>query len=289
MLKSLAELIQEVEPNLRFSLFEIGSRMMRSQPEPFYEILDFFPGSKIFGFEVERELCAQMNEQARDGVVFHPCALGEREEERSFYVTQAPMCSSLYEPNPAYIDLYNNIHYASLKQEIKVRTTSLDYFSDENSVHFIDFIKIDIQGAELDVFRGGIKSLSKCLFIVTEVGFVDLYKNQPLFGDVSGFLRSQGLMFHKFLNIGWRSLKPILLNNDINHGSQMLWADAIFCRDINFLNELSSQQLLKLSVLSFLNASPDLTYFCLSLFDKRTNTDLAGRFLSINSRSSGQD
>jgi FkbM family methyltransferase len=283
MLKSLARMIQEVNPALTFSLFEIGSRAVTSHPEPFYEILDLFPGSRAFGFEIESELCDKMNSQAKDGLFYFPYALGEREEDRTFYITQAPMCSSLYEPNEACLGLYNNMHYASLKDKIKIRTISLDYFVSKNSIDSIDFIKIDIQGAELDVFRGGVNSLSKCLYVVTEVGFVHLYKKQPLFDEVSSFLCSQGFMFHKFLNIGWRSLKPIVLNNDINSGSQMLWADAVFYRNPSTLEKFSSEQLLKLSVLSCINSSPDLTYFCLRLFDNRESTDLARQFLSINS------
>ena len=35
--------------------------------------------------------------------------------------------------------------------------------------------------------------------IVSEVEFVEQYINQPLFGDVSSFLKKQDFMLHKFL------------------------------------------------------------------------------------------
>ena len=51
--------------------------------------------------------------------------------------------------------------------------------------------------------------------IVSEVEFVEHYKNQPLFGDVSDFL-NKNFMFHKFLGLSGRALKPVVLKNDEN-------------------------------------------------------------------------
>ena len=41
----------------------------------------------------------------------------------------------------------------------------------------IDFIKIDVQGAELDVFKGGKKALENVLKIICEMEFVPLYES----------------------------------------------------------------------------------------------------------------
>lgn len=65
------------------------------------------------------------------------------------------MCSSLYKPNEKLVSLYNNMEVAMLKSIESIETDSLDYFTKENSIESVDFIKIDIQGAELDVFQGG--------------------------------------------------------------------------------------------------------------------------------------
>ncbi len=56
----------------------------------------------------------------------------------------------------------------------------------------IDLIKIDVQGAELDVFRGGGKALANALMVITEVEFVELYTGQPLLrrrGQASAIVR----------------------------------------------------------------------------------------------------
>ena len=42
-------------------------------------------------------------------------------------------------------------------------------------IYTIDFIKIDVQGGELDVFKGGSKTLKNVLKIVCEVEFIQHY------------------------------------------------------------------------------------------------------------------
>ena len=77
---------------------------------------------------------------------------------------------------------------AYLKQETEIDTITLDYFIEQNNIGKIDFVKIDVQGAELDIFQGGFNTLKNVLKIVTEVEFIHHYIDQPLFGDVCKFL-----------------------------------------------------------------------------------------------------
>ena len=94
--------------------------------------------------------------------------------------------------------LYHNLEVAELKSVTTIETLSLDWFIKEHEIRSVDFIKIDIQGAELDVFQGGINTLKQVVAIVSEVEFIRLCLDQPLLGDVCSFLTGQGMMFHKF-------------------------------------------------------------------------------------------
>ena len=85
-----------------------------------------------------------------------------------------------------------------LKEESEIETIDLDTFVSENKIGNVDFLKIDVQGAELDIFKGASKTLKNSLFIISEVEFLKIYENQPLFGDVSNFLSDNDFMFHKF-------------------------------------------------------------------------------------------
>ena len=117
--------------------------------------------------------------------------------------------------------------------------------------------------------------------IVSEVEFIELYIDQPLFGDVSSFLKDQDFILHKFLGYGTRSLKPIILNENKNFGTQFLWSDALFIRDILNVSTLSNEDLIKSAVLSYIYKSPDLTYFYLMKFDEKNNSSFCNLFKEL--------
>lgn len=59
----------------------------------------------------------------------------------------------------------------------------------------IDFLKVDVEGAELRVFQGAEKlfDLKKILFIQTEFVALPYYQEHPLFGDQHVYLRDKGM------------------------------------------------------------------------------------------------
>ena len=223
MLGKLAELISEYDKSIKFSMLEIGGVPLDGQEEPFYQLLDLFPGSKVTAFEVDKKVCEELNQISKKEVVFYPVALGKKEESRKLYETNHPMCTSLYKPNEELIRLYNNFEVAYLKSASNIETVGLDFFAKQNNIGEIDFSKIDIQGAELEVFNSGIAVLKDVLAIVCEVEFLPIYENQPLFGDVCQFLATKDLMFHKFLDLAGRALTPIVLGNNPNLPTHHFW------------------------------------------------------------------
>jgi len=280
-LDKLCKLAQSVDPKLSFTLFEIGAVPVNGQPEPFHALLNYFPDSKIIAFEVDKDLCDKLNQQVSDSIRFYPVALGQHNEECDFYETNHPMCCSLYKPNEHLLNYYHNLDVAKLKTKGRITTTRLDDFTHENNIRDADFIKIDIQGAELDVFKAGSNTLADVVCIVSEVEFIPLYENQPLFGDVCEYLIEQDFMFHKFLNLSGRTIKPVLMKNNENFASQHMWSDAVFIHDITKLDKLAPEKLLKLSILAFIYNSPDVCYHCLATYDTKSDTSIAQRFLQL--------
>jgi FkbM family methyltransferase len=63
-----------------------------------------------------------------------------------------------------------------------------------DSFHFkpFDFIHIDVQGAELQVFKGAEEALKSVRAIWCEVSNVELYQGQPMKGEVETFLECRG-------------------------------------------------------------------------------------------------
>ena len=63
----------------------------------------------------------------------------------------------------------------------------------------IDLLKIDVQGAELDLLLGAKKTLNKKLNILIEIHFLRSYENSPLFCDINSFLSKKGFIFKDFM------------------------------------------------------------------------------------------
>lgn len=285
VLDELIDSNPEAFGDLAFTLLDIGALPIEGQHEPYHRLPELFPGSRIISVEVDEDVCKRLNAEALPGQEFYPAALGRKEETRRFYRTAEPMCSSLYPPNEALISRYHNMEPAMLDSVTTIETVSLDRFAARHGIDDVDFIKIDIQGAELDVFEGGAATLTNVTAIVSEVEFIPHYVGQPLFGHVCAFLMQRGFMFHKFLGMAGRALRPVVMNNDKNSASQHIWTDALFIRDILRLHELPAQKLLKMAVLSLLYGSPDVACSCLHAADEQLGTGTAMTFLQAGRKS----
>jgi hypothetical protein len=86
----------------------------------------------------------------------------------------------------------------------------------------IDYLKIDVQGYELEIMRNGRNKLSNAVVIESEVEFVPLYQNQPLLGDFQCFMRDEGFVLHKFIDVGGRPFRPFKPPNPFYPISQLL-------------------------------------------------------------------
>jgi FkbM family methyltransferase len=272
---ALSELL---DYSLSFTVLEIGARPV-GDVEPFHALLDLFPASRMSALEIDPALCDELNRSAPRGQRYYSCALGRTEEARTLYETVHPMCASLYEPDERYDRAYHDLDVMRLKSTSEVRTTALDTFVRDNRIGPVDFIKMDIQGAELDVLQGGAATLHGVLAIVCEVEFVPVYKDQPLYGDIDAHLRRHGFMLHKFLSISGRVMKPLTLGSSGRAPVQMMWADALFTRDLLDLSGLDGDALLKLAVLLDLYGSFDAVHYLLTRYDDLRAARLAPEYL----------
>ena len=276
----LASLLAEHGADLAFNILEVGAAPPGTGREPFYALPEVFPSSRIAALELDPDLCDTLNAGAAAGVRYYPCALGRTDETRTLYETAHPMCASLYEPDERYADAYSALDVMRVRSRREIRTRSLDAFVREHGVGPLDFLKMDIQGAELDVLEGGAATLAGVLALVTEVEFVPLYKAQPLFADVDAHLRSRGFMLHKLIELGGRVMKPLARGGTGTHPQQFLWSDALYCRDLIAGETLGDERRLKLAVLLDLYDSPDVALFLLRQGGSERDDALADDYLS---------
>ena len=218
-------------------------------------ILEAFPQAQLIGFEPDAEECdrlnrTQTNAGGRHQQVFYPVAVGARQEERCLYITKNLACSSLYRPNNAVFGKFLDCADAiEVIRETSVATVALDAYLPSIGVERIDFLKLDVQGAELDVLQGAKELLTSCVLgLRLEVEFAQLYQGQPLFGDVDAYLRQSGFVLFDLSRTRYRrEVTP----RDLPTRGQLLWGDAIYLRDYeHFLDPAQTAPCLQLAVLA---------------------------------------
>ena len=117
-------------------------------------------------------------------------ALGSRDGEAEMFVEEenTGMSSSLLKP-ALHTQQYPHITFD--KKE-KVKITTLDDYLNNRASRSYDFINIDVQGYELNVFKGAIKTLKNIKYIISEVNREELYKGCAKVEELDSFLKDFG-------------------------------------------------------------------------------------------------
>ena len=253
----------------RLKIVDVGAMSLGEGTDAYSPLTNATP-CDVYGFEPVAAEFAKLKASAKPGHHYLPYFVGDG-SARTFHECNFPMTSSLFEPNTALLEKFQNLEELTRVQKTyPVETTRLD---DVAELDGTDLLKVDVQGAELLVFQGANKLLDDVLVVHTEVEFVQLYKDQPLFADVDAHLRSKGFALH-LLGRTSKTFKPVIFNNDVNAGlSQILWGDAVYVRDFMRFDQLSGVALLKLAtILHEIYRSVDLVAVTLAAYDRQNGS-----------------
>jgi len=69
---------------------------------------------------------------------------------------------------------------------------TLDELIEEANFPIFEFLKLDVQGAEIDVIAGGIQALKKVEFVMMELSVLPYNEGAPLSGEVIAFMHELG-------------------------------------------------------------------------------------------------
>lgn len=165
-----------------------------------------FPNSHIYTFECNERtlpicqvalrneprvtLTAKALSDVNTVVPFYPM---NKEKTRTTWPDGNQGASSLYRASGKYpTETY-------VQDETTVEAIRLDGFLTEHRIDRVDFLWLDTQGSELNIFKGLGERLKDVMLIQTEVEFQEQYANQPLWPEVKTFLISNGFEFAGFL------------------------------------------------------------------------------------------
>jgi len=168
-----------------------------------------FPGCYVFSIEANDGCEPQLKAANPNSLI----ALLTKDEEIYEFYTKTNAISAT--GNSIYKELTPHYEDESTNLIVKKQGVMLDkLFPDET----FDFIKMDIQGAELDAISGGIKLCKKAKGILLEVALKEYNQNSPLHDEVVDYMKSIGF-------IKKETLTDLPYNGEIYH------------QDILFINE----------------------------------------------------
>ena len=182
-------------PDARYVLMDIGARNgVLPVLAPLADIAAFV------GFEPDTAECERLNAENRASggakITIYPRAIAARAGRFPFYITRLNHCSGLYPADQAWVGRFPWT-IAHVERETEVDAISLADFCAEAEVPRIDFIKIDVEGAEYDVLEGArtVFAPQKVLCILTEFLMDPDIKGQRGFADIDTLLRGHGFRF----------------------------------------------------------------------------------------------
>ena len=121
-------------------------------------------------------------------------ALGDEEREVTFYTRS----DKPHTEGNSYYKEHNYWDIPQLVQENKVKLKKLDNIFEDDAV--FDIIKIDTQGSELDILKGGKKLVSRASVIVLEVAYVEYNEGAPTAKEITDYMNQIG--FTEKMSIG---------------------------------------------------------------------------------------
>jgi FkbM family methyltransferase len=194
------------------ALAHLGLHLVRSSPElrslpsyGFKTVLDIgasngdfllrvrpvVPEAVIHSFEPLPDLFAKLQEHvSRDPRAKAWClALGDQDGVRVMHKNEGAFLSSFLPMTEVAVKAFPSAaHWTA--QEVAINT--LDKWAESQRLVAPILIKIDVQGYERQVIRGGRATIKKAQLLLLEVSFVELYAGQCLFDELYDAVRELG-------------------------------------------------------------------------------------------------
>ncbi len=156
--------------------------------------------------------------------------LSNKKGQQTLYLTKLPAASSLYPINSDQIENFATKDWHKVVGSTLIDLDTLDNCLATRPELKPDFLKVDVEGADLDVIKGGVNALENSILgLQIEVSFIERHKGAPFFSETDAFLKSHG--FDLFILAREHWLRKNLVHG-INCHPQLIWGDAVY-----FLNK----------------------------------------------------
>ena len=170
-------------------------------------------------------------------VIFIDKALSSAPQLVTLHRCQALQVSSIYPPNTVYLNRFPRANRFTVLDRIEFEASTLDCEIEQLSgrIGLPRFMRLNVEGAELDVLKGCEKTLADMLFVLIEVSFCPLRIGQPLFPEVDQFMREKGFELYDLTRTNWREKFDEPSRKDVK--GQLVFGNALYVIGTEILSE----------------------------------------------------
>lgn len=197
--------------DINMSFVDIGAR--GDLPPPWLQLERRFPSRlNVVGFETDFEEALKLKKKFPNRSYFD-VGLSGKDGKANFYLNKTKATSSLFPPKTETCNKFDDQHSRgrSIERVIPVTISKLD--SLDLSIFKSAFVKLDVQGAELEILAG-----AKNFFAANTHGFsvetwtYEVYENQPLMHEVMKWASDNEYELYGLEESGrwnFRSMEPL--------------------------------------------------------------------------------
>ncbi|MBC7653965.1 MAG: FkbM family methyltransferase [Oligoflexus sp.] len=154
---------------------------------------EILPNAKIISFEPIKGCFDDLVKNTKNiNVKAVNCALGDVNEQQEINISAHTPSSSLLKMADLHTEVFVGTDYVK-KETITVKR--LDNVFPELGIEGKFMVKVDVQGFEDRVIKGGLETLKKADCVLIETSFEELYKDQLLFDGIYQLLTGIGYVF----------------------------------------------------------------------------------------------
>ena len=219
---------------------DVGARGDVSEPWSLFP-----PGAiKVIGFEPDPEECARLTKMYPERK-YYPNALWGEASTRPFYLCEWASTSSMYPPAETNNRQYRPNHWTG---RIPVKTLEVACVAMDSIVpaeDSPDFIKIDTQGAELEILRGSERLLRQgAPMVLAETWCAEVYAGMPLTHDIMAFMYKLGYqVFDLNVAAAWQHKNTVL--SEAYCKAKTIGFDLLFVKRLDQIDFKHEEELLK--------------------------------------------
>ena len=211
----------------------------------------------VQGFEPNQLALANLEAKAGPNETYLDYAIGSGNSTRFCWRQASGMSGFLEDMDEKSLEVFPAFRpWSVLTGSETMETKRLD----DIALAGCDLIRMDVQGAELEIIKSSPRTFAEAVMVMTEVSFVNLYAYQPTFADIDFALRALEFIPHCFAEA---KIWPIG-SEKLGQPNQLLEADVVYVKDYRRRGHLTLEKWKHLAMLAHhVMGSFDLAMHCI--------------------------